>query len=576
MDSFLNTILQSENLLAKQLCPLCSSIVVTPFLYRSRVPVLTNLLLLTQEAAKQIPRGDIHLVACENCGFVFNCAFEPSALYNEGYDNSQAHAPSFERYLDALIHSLVTEQHIQHHRIIEVGCGDGLFLRKLVEASDENTGYGFDPSYQGPLEALQGRLQFETCYYDETCCHISADVLICRHVIEHIPDPLQFLRTLRRALASSPRTRAFFETPSLEWIMRNNVVWDIYYEHCSYFTVDTITLALERSGFKVECIKHTFEEQYLWVEATISDAVSLCTLPAIEPDSLLSLTAQFRRYERQLCEQWKQTLQVLRQDGSVALIGAAGKGVTLANLIDPDCQLISCIVDLNPRKHLKFLPGTGHPIVSYEEMKTYGITSALLMNPNYYNDTLQLLAHYQFHVRLITDHVPTSISAIGSEHENKSAQKLLLTRIEQAQGQGKTIVFTNGVFDLLHSGHIQFLRYAKALGDILVVALDSDMSASQLKGPGRPINNERDRMMLIDALDMVDYVLLFEGEALPELIRAFRPHIYVKGNDYYGKISPALEALQDVGTHCIFAPHRNDLHTSDIIDRILALASGNA
>jgi D-beta-D-heptose 7-phosphate kinase / D-beta-D-heptose 1-phosphate adenosyltransferase len=151
----------------------------------------------------------------------------------------------------------------------------------------------------------------------------------------------------------------------------------------------------------------------------------------------------------------------------------------------------------------------------------------------------------------------------------------LTERIEQARLQGKTIVFTNGVFDLLHAGHIQFLRYAKTLGDLLIVAVDSDASARRLKGPGRPIHHERDRMMLIAALDMVDYTLLFESEALPELIGTLRPHIHVKGGDYLGKPSPAADALQAIGGKRIIAPlFRNDLHTSQIVEHILTLTPG--
>lgn len=572
MDFLFTTTGPNEHLLAKLRCPVCSATTLTPFLQRNAVPVLTNLLMKTQEAARKVQRGDILLIVCDNCGFVFNSAFDSSALYNEHYDNSQAHAPSFEHYLDELAHSLVAEHQLQQCRIVEVGCGDGLFLRKLVEADSGNIGYGFDPSYHGPAHALDGRLLFETRYYDETCREIPADVLICRHVIEHIKKPLAFLRMLRRTLTNSPHARAFFETPTVEWILRNTTIWDIYYEHCSYFSAETITLALKLAGFHVQRIKRTFGDQYLWVEATVLDREQLPTI-TLEPGSIPSLASQFQRHEQIFCQEWKQTIEALSQDGPVALLGAAGKGVTLANLVDPDCQLISCLVDLNPNKQQKFLPGTGHPIISYEEMKAYGVTTAVLLNPNYYDDTLQLLNLHQLPVKLIVDPITSLLRTPNTRHENRTMQELLVARIEQARLEEKTIVFTNGVFDLLHAGHVQFLRYAKTLGDLLIVAVDSDASARGLKGRGRPINNERDRMMLIAALDMVDYCLLFEGEELAELIRTLRPHIHVKGGDYRGKSSPAADVLQEMGGQSIIAPlFSNDLHTSQIVERILALA----
>ncbi len=116
---------------------------------------------------------------------------------------------------------------------------------------------------------------------------------------------------------------------------------------------------------------------------------------------------------------------------------------------------------------------------------------------------------------------------VDAKNEQRATLELLVASVEQARLQGKTIVFTNGVFDLLHAGHVQFLRYAKTVGDLLIVAVDSDASARRLKGPGRPITGERERLMLMAALDMVDATLVFEGDALAEVIRLLRPHVYM-------------------------------------------------
>ncbi|MFD1690785.1 methyltransferase domain-containing protein [Azotobacter chroococcum] len=98
--------------------------------------------------------------------------------------------------------------------MVEVGCGKGSFLRKLVNyPGANNSGYGFDPSYVGPAVELDGRLQFSARYYDEACAGIAADVVVCRHVIEHVPEPLQVLRSVRAALASSSRARVFLKRP---------------------------------------------------------------------------------------------------------------------------------------------------------------------------------------------------------------------------------------------------------------------------------------------------------------------------------------------------------------------------
>lgn len=154
---------------------------------------------------------------------------------------------------------------------------------------------------------------------------------------------------------------------------------------------------------------------------------------------------------------------------------------------------------------------------------------------------------------------------------------LLAEYLDTARQQGRSIVFTNGVFDILHAGHVQFLRQAKALGGpggVLVVGVNSDSSTRRLKGKGRPINSERDRMALVAALDAVDHVVLFEEDTPIEAIRALRPHIHVKGGDYADEALPEAEAVHEVGGSIVILPLAGSLSTSKVIDRIVALASG--
>ncbi len=98
--------------------------------------------------------------------------------------------------------------------------------------------------------------------------------------------------------------------------------------------------------------------------------------------------------------------------------------------------------------------------------------------------------------------------------------------------QGCSLVLTNGCFDLLHTGHVRYLEQARALGDVLIVAVNSDASVRLLKGPTRPINHQQDRAEIIGALRCVDYVTIFEEMRATTIIRQLRPHIYVKGGDY--------------------------------------------
>jgi len=137
--------------------------------------------------------------------------------------------------------------------------------------------------------------------------------------------------------------------------------------------------------------------------------------------------------------------------------------------------------------------------------------------------------------------------------------------------QGKRIVFTNGCFDILHRGHIEYLNQAKKLGDVLIVGINNDGSIKRLKGTERPINNLLDRIEVLSALGCVDHVFSFGsvGNDTPiDLIKTISPHIFVKGGDYKGKVIPEMKALKECGAEIQFLPFVKNLSTSNIINKI--------
>ena len=135
---------------------------------------------------------------------------------------------------------------------------------------------------------------------------------------------------------------------------------------------------------------------------------------------------------------------------------------------------------------------------------------------------------------------------------------------------GKKVVATNGCFDLLHVGHVRYLRAARALGDILVVGLNGDDSVRALKGPGRPINNERDRAELLAALEAVDFVSIFPGARATQFLEAVAPQIYVKGGDYTPETLDLEErnALQKIGSEIRIIPFAAGYSTSATIAQL--------
>jgi len=136
--------------------------------------------------------------------------------------------------------------------------------------------------------------------------------------------------------------------------------------------------------------------------------------------------------------------------------------------------------------------------------------------------------------------------------------------------RGKQLVFTNGCFDLLHAGHVHLLKRARSLGDALVVAVNSDQSLRRLKGQGRPLVKENERIEVLSALEMVDYVVIFSGSTPETLIRAVRPHVLVKGGDWKKSQIVGRETVEANGGVVRVIPLRKGLSSSGLIQRIVS------
>jgi len=137
-----------------------------------------------------------------------------------------------------------------------------------------------------------------------------------------------------------------------------------------------------------------------------------------------------------------------------------------------------------------------------------------------------------------------------------------------ARNNGKRIAFTNGCFDLLHRGHVHVLRAAKACADLLIVGINSDESVKQIKGPMRPVLAESDRCELLGAMEMVDFVILFNEPDPYQLIAAIRPDVLVKGGDWNSEKIIGAELVEEAGGSVVVVPYIKGFSTTEIIERI--------
>jgi glycerol-3-phosphate cytidylyltransferase len=142
------------------------------------------------------------------------------------------------------------------------------------------------------------------------------------------------------------------------------------------------------------------------------------------------------------------------------------------------------------------------------------------------------------------------------------------TLAAELKAAGKTIVFTNGCFDILHAGHVRYLNGARALGDCLIVGLNSDESVRSLKGPARPVNDQNDRAEVLAALRAVDYVVIFPEKTAENIVAEVKPAIYAKGGDYSVKDLPESSIVESYGGRIVLIPEVQGRSSSNIIKKI--------
>jgi SAM-dependent methyltransferase len=379
---------------ASPLCPACGKASSgAPLLAWRDVPVHQNVLCATADAARAVGRGDFVLRACERCDMAWNAAFDPARMtYDAAYESDQSHSGIFLEHVDARVRALLDEG-VRGLHVVEAGCGSGYFLRRLCQRGG-NRGTGYDPGYRGSNASGDGT-RFVRGPFESERDGADVDVVVARHVIEHVPSPVRFLRSLATGLR--PGARVYLETPAFEWITERTAFWDLFYEHCNYFTAVALANSVRLSGLNPGTPERVFRGQYLWVSASVEPHVPLA--PVATPGATGRLRAFAARCVQTL-ERLRARVGALAAHGTLAVWGAAAKGATFANLIDPQAKILRCMVDINPARQGSFVAGSGHVIVAPEAVVALGLSDVLVMNPNYADEVRARLAHLGVRVRM--------------------------------------------------------------------------------------------------------------------------------------------------------------------------------
>lgn len=369
-------------------CPACRSIGMSVFYEVKNVPVNSVLLVMNREEALNFQTGDIALAVCPACGFISNIAFDEALTqYTARYEATQGYSPTFNKFHEALARDLIERYDLHGKDIIEIGCDKGDFITMLCEMSD-NRGIGFDPAYvpgRHPSSAAD-RLTFIPDFYSEKYTDYAADFICCKMTLEHIPDVGDFIATVRRSIGDKPDTVVFFQIPNGRYVLCDVAFWDIYYEHCSYFTKGSLARLFRANGFEVKDLWTVYDDQYLMIEARPAEAApSPTSLPEEEtPAETLGMVDFFVEHYEAKRDNWRAELGRMRAAGQkVVLWGGGSKGVAFLTTLDQTLADIGYAVDINPIKTGTFMAGTGQEIVAPSFLKEYRPDVVIIMNPVY-------------------------------------------------------------------------------------------------------------------------------------------------------------------------------------------------
>lgn len=347
-------------------CPLCGGDAIHNVLHVPRAPIVCNQLLADVAAARAAELGDIRLAVCADCTLVFNRSFsEERITYAAGYENALHYSPKFRDFARSLCANLVARHDLQGRDVVELGCGDGYVLDLMI-TSGVRRATGFDPSMAGvasPFAVREG-VEIVPEYFRASHLDRSFAFLLCRHVLEHLPHPASLVKDIRAAVGDDG-SGVYFEVPNAQWILEDVSLWDVIYEHVTYWTPASLETLFRRAGFAPISIRTGYGGQFLMIEAR----------PTItEPDFLPKECARaaaadacrhFTERADALLAEWRATMRVHVEAGRCAVVwGAGSKGIMFANVMEPDAACVVAMVDVNARKHGRFVPGAALPVVA--------------------------------------------------------------------------------------------------------------------------------------------------------------------------------------------------------------------
>ncbi len=384
-------------------CTNCQSINTEKFFVLNHAPVQSIVTIKSYEEAIAVPKKELALTFCNNCGFIFNSSFDTSLdLYTKGYEDQQGFSGTWMKFITDFTERFINKYDIRNKNVIEIGCGKGDFLQIICKLGN-NKGIGIDPAYvPGRLEE-NPNLRFIREFYSESHGDLPADVIVCRHTMEHIFDNHTFVKTIRKAVKNNPDVIVLVEVPSIVRILKINAFWDIFYEHCSYFSPGSLARLFRMNQFEVLDNYLEYDNQYLFVEAKPANDLSQKVHPIEESvEELKKHADSFVVSVNDELDNWRKRLRKMKEENKKVVVwGGGSKSVGFLTHFN-DIGIIEHVVDINPHMQGNFIPGIGIQYVPPKFLEKYKPDKVIIMNGVYEKEIEKMLLEMHLEPELIS------------------------------------------------------------------------------------------------------------------------------------------------------------------------------
>ncbi|MGM0576657.1 MAG: class I SAM-dependent methyltransferase [Myxococcota bacterium] len=342
-------------------CLACRSRHNHPLYVWQEMPLSVLGLPRSAEEARRMTRFVMDVRRCAVCGHVFHCEFDYEKIpYRESSNLMFNRSHFFGAYQEDLAREWIEAHDLEGRRVLEIGAGEGLFLRHFVEAGCACV--AFEPGSDAEKCRARGVETHREYFQASRLVEQRPDAIVCRHVLEHLEDPLDFLEDIALTCQSlGVRPLFLAEVPRIDKALEQHRIHDFLWEHVSNFTERSFRTMFERAGFEVLSVEPRYE----------GEVVTLAARPRTGGDARAVEDAS-RAFRRSVDAQVRRVREVLlrwRSEGRrVAVWGGTGKGAALMNMFGLDGELISVVVDSDPLKQGGYVPGLGHRIEGPETL----------------------------------------------------------------------------------------------------------------------------------------------------------------------------------------------------------------